>query len=284
MLSRLKALFRTSRPATLAESAASSEQRTDPDARTEADQPATGAVASANRQSIAAAEGEDRLIATPKRPTRTFEQFFAHVKSFDFNPRTIIDVGVARGTPPLYEAFPDAYFVLVEPVEEFVPHLERIVAEYGGEYHTCALTDEPGQAAILKTKHLHGSTMMHRIQGADDRLQTVEKQTLDGLLGERELDGPLLLKTDCQGGDLNVLKGGAKILQQCELVIVEVSLFRFWGDHHPDPLDILNLMDTHDFVIYDFLDGLFRPSDNALGQIDIAFVKRNGLFRSSRAW
>jgi len=28
-------------------------------------------------------------------------------------PQTIFDVGVAKGTPWLYDAFPDAYFVLV---------------------------------------------------------------------------------------------------------------------------------------------------------------------------
>ena len=67
-------------------------------------------------------------------------------------------------------------------------------------------------------------------------------------------------------------------------MIVEVSLFRFWGAHHPDPLDILNFMDAQGFVIYDFLDGLFRPTDAALGQIDIAFVKRDGMFRQYQAW
>ncbi|NIQ16320.1 MAG: hypothetical protein GTO02_18595, partial [Candidatus Dadabacteria bacterium] len=42
--------------------------------------------------------------------------------------------------------------------------------------------------------------------------------------------------------------------------------------------------DSNGFVIYDFLDGLFRPLDNALGQIDIVFVKRDGFFRQDHRW
>lgn len=284
MLSRIKSLLRMGRRSGLPDSPSDLVRRPGQDAEEDDRSSEACPGPPATQRPNHTTEFDTALAATPKRPTRTFAQFFEHVKSFDFNPGTVIDVGVAKGTPPLYEAFPDAYFVLVEPVEEFVPDLEQIVAKYRGEYHTCALTDEPGPAAILKTKHLHGSTLMHRIQGDDERLQSVENKTLDGLLGERDLDGPVLLKTDCQGGDLNVLKGGADVLRRCELVIVEVSLFRFWGDHHPDPLDILSFMDAHGFVMYDFLDGLFRPSDNALGQIDIAFVKRDGLFRRSRAW
>lgn len=281
MLTRIKSLLRIREPApapgkTSVESAATS-AGDNPSGLANAAQKPDDPVATTDAT-------VDTASATPKRPTRTFPQFFRHVKTFDFEPRTVIDVGVAKGTPPLYEAFPEAYFVLVEPVEDFVPHLEKIVEKYRGEFHTCALTAEPGTAKILKTDALHGSTMMHRLDEDDERLQVVEKKTLDALLDERDVEGPLLLKTDCQGGDFDVLKGGIKTLQRCELVIVEVSLFRFWGAHHPDPLDILNFMDAQGFVIYDFLDGLFRPTDAALGQIDIAFVKRDGMFRQYQAW
>src|SRR5690349_20367910 len=51
-----------------------------------------------------------------------------------YAPATVIDVGVAAGTPVLYEAFPDAYHVLVEPLAEFEPALQALVARNGGEY------------------------------------------------------------------------------------------------------------------------------------------------------
>src|SRR5262245_52875429 len=42
-----------------------------------------------------------------------------HLKERGFTPRTVIDVGVARGTDDLYEAFPDAKHLLIEPLGEF---------------------------------------------------------------------------------------------------------------------------------------------------------------------
>lgn len=38
------------------------------------------------------------------------------------------------------------------------------------------------------------------------------------------------------------------------------------------------------FVVHDLLDGLYRPYDKALGQIDVVFVKENGMFRVSSQW
>jgi hypothetical protein len=50
------------------------------------------------------------------------------------SPATLIDVGVAMGTPALYRAFPDAHLVLIEPLAEYEQDLARLVRETGGEY------------------------------------------------------------------------------------------------------------------------------------------------------
>jgi hypothetical protein len=63
-----------------------------------------------------------------------------------------------------------------------------------------------------------------------------------------------------------------------------VSFFKFWGNHHPDALEIFNFMNEQGFVIYDFLDGLFRPLDGALGQIDVVFVRKDSLLKKDYKW
>lgn len=218
------------------------------------------------------------------RPTRNFAEFFEHVRKLGFCPRTIIDVGAARGTPDLYRSFPEAYLILFEPLPDFVPDMEKILSQRRGEYHTCALMSEAGRATILKSPDKFGSSMMHRIENnGDERLVPVDVRTLDEIVGSRH-EEPIILKTDCQGGDFDVIKGGEKTLDRCEIVVMEVSFFQFWGSHHPRPLDILNYMNDKGFVLYDFLDGLFRPLDNALGQIDMVFVRDKGMFRKSHEW
>ena len=218
------------------------------------------------------------------RPTRTFAQFFEHVSGLGFCPKTIIDVGTARGTPDLYRYYPDAYLILFEPLEDFIPDIEKILSGRKGEYHICALMSQPGHSTILKSSDKFGSSMMHRIEDDNDtRLVQVDVHTLDEMVGNK-FESPMVLKTDCQGGDFDVIRGGSETLKRCEIIIMEVSLFQFWGDHHPKPLQILNYMSEKGFVLYDFLDGLFRPYDNALGQIDMVFVKENGMFRQSHSW
>ena len=38
------------------------------------------------------------------------------------------------------------------------------------------------------------------------------------------------------------------------------------------------------FVVYDIFGEQFRPLDGALGQIDMAFVKERGIFRTDHAY
>ena len=126
---------------------------------------------------------------------------------------------------------------------------------------------------------------MHRIKDLDnDRLTSVDVKTLDLIMDSKKIKKPMILKTDCQGGDFEVIKGGNKTLDDCDVVIMEISFFKFWGEHHPEPLEILNHMNEKGFVIHDILDGLFRPLDNALGQVDFCFVKKNGIFKHSNNW
>ena len=76
------------------------------------------------------------------------------------------------------------------------------------------------------------------------------------------------------------MRGAEHILPQVDVVIAEVSFFNFRRKRN-QPLvdDVLRFMDSQGFFPYDFFGGFNRPLDDALGQIDIAFVKRDGRFR-----
>src|SRR5512134_1272129 len=64
-----------------------------------------------------------------------------HIKRLGFEPRTVLDVGAAAGTPELYNAFPKARHILIEPLEENRPRLEEVKKKYGNvEYILAAAT------------------------------------------------------------------------------------------------------------------------------------------------
>lgn len=218
------------------------------------------------------------------RPTRNFEQFFAHLKAAGFQPSTCIDVGAAHGTPSIYRAFPTARHLAFEPLPEFQDGLRQTLAPYNHRIFPISLMEQAGEQSIVRSDDAYGSSMMHSYAEGHARLLPVTVDTLDGALQDEPLDGPCLLKTDCQGADLAVVRGGPKTLARCDVVILEVSLFRFWGAHHPDFHDIVSDMYARGFVVYDLLDGLFRPLDGAMGQIDVVFVKENSALRASHRW
>ena len=42
-------------------------------------------------------------------------------------PATIIDVGCGYGTKEFYKAFPSSYLFLIDPLKEYIPHINNIL-------------------------------------------------------------------------------------------------------------------------------------------------------------
>ncbi|NEP09409.1 MAG: hypothetical protein F6K14_04060 [Symploca sp. SIO2C1] len=43
---------------------------------------------------------------------------YTYLNKYKFNPKTVFDIGVCRGTPELYKTFPDSKIVHLDPLEE----------------------------------------------------------------------------------------------------------------------------------------------------------------------
>lgn len=210
----------------------------------------------------------------------TLNDVLTHVSRLGFRPQTVIDVGVAYGTFDLYEKFPDASLLLIEPLEEFEGVLKDISRNYKAEYVMAAAGDKPGTTTINVHHDLAGTTIFKESDGsyADGITREVPVVTIDGLCNERNLKGPYLIKLDVQGAELIVLNGARKVLQDTELVILEVSLFQFHVNG-PQLYDVMSYMKDRGFAVYDIFGSSYRPFDGALGQVDMVFVKEDGEFR-----
>src|SRR3954454_18339997 len=80
---------------------------------------------------------------------RSGDELLAHVKRLGFQPATVIDVGVAYGTPELYDAFPGARFLLVDPLEEYAEGIGQITARLqDAEWVRAAAGPSPGEIRI----------------------------------------------------------------------------------------------------------------------------------------
>ncbi|OGU06950.1 MAG: hypothetical protein A2X82_16280 [Geobacteraceae bacterium GWC2_55_20] len=211
---------------------------------------------------------------------------YSLLRDLGFQPKTVVDVGVAKGTPELYSTFPDSYFLLVEPLKEFESDLKSILKRYKGSYVMAAAGSSPGQVTFnVHKNHLDGSSLYKESMGteADGHEVTVQMVRIDDILKDKQLGGPYLIKVDTQGAELDALEGAKQVLLETDVVVLEVSMFQFMKGA-PQFYDVVSYMKNHDFVAFDMVLGWNRPLENALGQIDIVFVKENGMFRQDHSY
>jgi FkbM family methyltransferase len=222
----------------------------------------------------------------PHRTRTTIGQSYALLRDLGFRPETVVDVGGASGTPELYGAFPDSDFLLIEPLHAFEPTLVSILERYRGAYVLAAAGPVPGEVAFnVHSNHLGGSSLYKETMGAeaDGHEVSVPMVRIDDVLDERSLGGPYLIKIDVQGAELAALDGAQRALLDAEAIVLEVSLFEFMKGG-PQLFDVVSYMKDRDFVAYDIVLGWNRPLDNALGQVDIVFVKDQGMFRRDHSY
>jgi FkbM family methyltransferase len=213
-------------------------------------------------------------------PTRTFGEFIEHLGRQGLRFRTVIDVGVAAGTPALYAGVPHAKFHLVEPVPGALDQLRPRVRHLNAEFHPVAAGAEDSTVTFFVHDDVSGSSLYRQAEGPvlDGREVTVPMRRLDTLL-PAVLDRPVLMKIDTQGHEMGVIEGAAGLLRQIDVVILETSMVAF-REGIPEFADVVIAMQTLGFRVYDLLEGHERALDGALAQVDVAFVPQASPLRA----
>lgn len=217
---------------------------------------------------------------------RTTSAALQHARHLGFCPNTVIDVGVADGTPELYQTFPEATHLLIEPLSEYESALKSICQKYKGLYVLAAAGPQVGELKInVHSGDLLGSSFLKESDGAefDGVERVVPIVRVDETCRQHNLSGPYLLKADVQGFELEVLAGAGGILSELEFIILETTLFEFYKGG-AQFYDVVAYLKQIGYVVYDIVDGTKRPLDGALCQVNTVFVKESGRFRQSHRY
>ncbi len=199
-------------------------------------------------------------------------------------PGTLFDVGVATGTPAIYGIFPGVRLVLIEPLAESLPAMQRIVEEHPGAIAiNAAAGHTEGEGLFVVDEGLSGSSFMLNPKQRSTR--RVPMVTIDGVVRDHALEGPYVLKLDVQGFELAVLTGAEQTLRRTEAVIVEASL---WSDRKqgglPRILDLMAWLGQQGFVLYDIGQIVRRQTDDAITEIDLVFCPEASPLRTVAAY
>lgn len=188
---------------------------------------------------------------------------------FSFN--TIIDVGAAKGkwTEKASAHWPKSRKFLFEPIEEQMSQARALFKQDSlVEYILAVAGDENKKISFNVTEDLDGSGIYEN----ENNAITVEMHPLDSFADR--FQSPCLLKLDTHGFEIPIFKGAQQTLEMTDAVIVEVYGF------YVSPTaklfhEISAYLEARGFRLYDIVDTMRRPKDNAFWQADAVYLRNN---------
>lgn len=183
--------------------------------------------------------------------------------------KIIIDIGAAAGTPQLYNAFRARKFILIEPQIEYKTALLKWV-------------DQLDATVLMQGIDIKNSVRSFSVNNVNKELSSfqprannsiyndiadhrnVECITLDTVTQQHsEIEDRLVLKIDVEGHELHVLHSGSETLKRTDLIIIEITFAAMYTEEY-NYIDILQLLETNGFYLYDILD---TAKDKSTGRI-----------------
>jgi FkbM family methyltransferase len=234
--------------------------------------------------------------ARPKIPSERPQQvdqmrpLLFELRQRGLEARAILDVGAYQGlwSEMAAEPFPAARFFLIEPQVEMKPSLDAFCRRHpGSRWFPAGAGAAPGERILTTVADDYCGASFLR-EPSEEMARSLRQRrvpivTIDSLLEEAAITMPDLVKLDVQGFELEALRGGQRLFGPVEAFILEVSLFRFMPGL---PLfhEVVAFMAERDYYAYDFGGSLRRPYDRALGQTDLCFARKTGIFRATDRW
>ncbi|MCS3810976.1 FkbM family methyltransferase [Xanthomonas sp. 4461] len=203
--------------------------------------------------------------------------------------QTIIDVGVADGTPDLYRTLKPTHVVFIEPVTLFADQVERVRQQFpSSQYLQIGLSDReehtfinyredaPVLSSLLASSPLRDT--------GDERIVRlpVHLRRLDDVFAQLQgIDRTVLLKVDTEGYELQILRGAIESLRSISYVMLELSVIeRFRGSY--SCTEVVDFMQQNGFLLHTCL----SASVDAQGHcrvVDVVFINTSRLQRTLAA-
>jgi len=190
--------------------------------------------------------------------------------------RTFVDVGAADGTfglTVLDSVAPTLHVLNIDAQDTYTPSLQKIHALLGEPYRIAALAEREGKVRTTAPQHEYWLSTAY---GGDREIPCI---TLDRVWAEANLPGPCFIKLDVEGGELAVLQGAERTLEECCGLLIECPARDASG---PQFFDLYAHLAVRGFLLFDIVRRSYRGSDATLYQFYAAFIARRFDFRGTK--
>ena len=201
------------------------------------------------------------------------------LKSFGFEPKNILDIGANKGKWSLEikkKVFPKAEYTLIEAID--YEELEKLRIKYDNINYKNILLDETEHLVTWYEKRNTGDSLFKENTGYFDDCKEIKRSTttLDLVFNKNEVFE--LVKIDCQGAEIPILKGGNRLVQKSSVIILEVPFMGEYNIGAPNFYEHINYMENIGYRVFDIVE--LHRVDNILIQIDIIFIKQGHDFEN----
>ena len=199
------------------------------------------------------------------------------LKSFGFEPKNILDIGANKGKWTLEikkKVFPKADYTLIEAID--YEELEKLSVKHDNINYKNILLDEIEHLVTWYEKRNTGDSLFRENTGYFDDCKEIKRTTttLDKVFQKNEVFE--LIKIDCQGAEIPILKGGNILVQKSSVIILEVPFMGEYNIGAPNFYEHINYMENIGYRVFDIVE--LHRVDNILIQIDIIFIKKGHEF------
>ena len=195
------------------------------------------------------------------------------LKSFGFEPKNILDIGANKGKWTLEikkKVFPKAEYTLIEAID--YEELDKLSDRHDNINYKNILLDEIEHFVTWYEKRNTGDSLFKENTGYFDDCKEIKRSatTLDLVFNKNEVFE--LIKIDCQGAEIPILKGGNSLVQKSSVIILEVPFMGEYNIGAPNFYEHINYMENIGYRVFDIVE--LHRVDNILIQIDIIFIKQ----------
>ena len=175
------------------------------------------------------------------------------IKDMGINPNAILDIGAHTGQFHSWSkrVWPDVGVFMIEANPLHESTLDRLAMMNGDKYLIAAMGDEEREVTFYTRSdkpHTEGNSYYkeHNYWDIPQLVQEskVKLKKLDDIFEDDAVFE--LIKIDTQGSELDILKGGVKLISKSSVIVLEIA-YTEYNEGAPTAKDIINYMNSIGF-------------------------------------